>query len=151
MTQPIAARLLPESGDYEVTFAGVDEGAGILTFDIVPAAEIGPVLQSIKAYLAALAATPPDPAMVQARELAARRRLMVCSPLQGRITLGEAACAQIDALAADPATPFAVRETIKMASEWRRTSATMEALGALLGYSPEAMDALFEQAMTITA
>ena len=78
-----------------------------------------------------------------------KRAQMRCSRLQGRITLGEAVCASLDALAADPTTPWAMREAIKNAGEWQRNSPTMDELGWLLGYTPEQMDALFEQAVTV--
>lgn len=86
-----------------------------------------------------------DPAIA----LAAERDAMVCSRLQGRLVLGEATSAALDAMAADPATPWAMRETINNAIEWRRTSQTMDELGYLLGYTPEQMDALFRVAMTV--
>lgn len=88
---------------------------------------------------------PPDPEA----ELAAERAAMVCSRLQGRLVLGPQTCAAIDALAADPDTPWAMRETILNAIEWRRTSQAMTELGYLLGYTGEQMDALFRQAMTV--
>lgn len=88
---------------------------------------------------------PPDPAAV----LAADRAGMVCSRLQGRLVLGQATCAAIDALAADPATPWAMRQTITSAIEWRRTSQAMTELGYLLGYTDDQMDALFRIAMTV--
>lgn len=88
---------------------------------------------------------PPDPADI----LAAERAGMVCSRLQGRLVLGEATCAAIDALAADPETPWAMRQTIANAIEWRRTSQAMTELGYLLGYADEQMDTLFQIAMTV--
>jgi len=86
-----------------------------------------------------------------AAALAAERATMVCSRLQGRLVLGEATSSALDAMAADPATPWAMRETINNAIEWRRTSQTMDELGYLLGYTPEQMDALFRVAMQVTA
>ena len=56
---------------------------------------------------------------------------MVCTPLQGRLALGEATCAAIDAMAADPATPWAMRQAIGQAADWRRASQTMDELGYL--------------------
>lgn len=78
------------------------------------------------------------------------RAEMRCTPLQGRLALGETVCAAIDAMAADPLTPWAMRQTITQASEWGRTSQAMDELGYLLGYTPEQMDALFVAAMAIT-
>lgn len=72
-----------------------------------------------------------------------------CSRLQGRLTLGAEVCAALDAMAADPATPWPMRETINSAMEWRRTSQTIDELGYLLGYTDAQMDAMFEAAMQI--
>lgn len=84
-----------------------------------------------------------------AAELATRRSNMVCSPLQGRLTAGPEICAMLDATAADPATPWAMREAILNAREWRRTSQTIDEMAWLLGFTPEQMDSLFEAAMTV--
>ncbi|MES2435049.1 MAG: hypothetical protein V4586_14650 [Pseudomonadota bacterium] len=84
-----------------------------------------------------------------AAELAARRSNMVCSPLQGRLTAGPEICAMLDATAANPATPWAMREAIQNAREWRRTSQTIDEMAWLLGFTPEQMDSLFEAAMTV--
>lgn len=86
----------------------------------------------------ALPPPPPDP-----------RAAMVCSRLQGRLVLGPETCAAIDALAVDPATPWAMRETITNAIEWRRTSQAMTELGYLLGYGDDQMDELFIAAMDV--
>ena len=85
-----------------------------------------------------------------AAELAARRAGMVCSRLQGRLIAGPETCAALDATAADPATPWAMRETILNANEWRRTSQTIDEMAWVLGFSPEQMDSLFEAAMTVS-
>lgn len=77
------------------------------------------------------------------------RASMVCSRLQGRLVLGPETCAAIDALAVDPATPWAMRQTIANAIEWRRTSQAMTELGYLLGYTDAQMDDLFRIAMTV--
>lgn len=82
-------------------------------------------------------------------ELQNKRLQMKCSRLQGRITLGEATCTALDTMAADPNTPWAMREAIKNAGEWQRNSPTMDELGWLLGYTPEQMDTLFEQAVSV--
>ena len=84
-----------------------------------------------------------------AADLAARRELMVCSPLQGRLTAGPEICAMLDATASNPATPWAMREAIQNAREWRRTSQTIDEMAWLLGFTPEQMDSLFEAAMTV--
>ena len=80
-------------------------------------------------------------------ELQAERAEMIVSRLTGRLVLGETTCAMIDAIAADPNTPWAMRETILNAATWRRTSQAMDELGYVLGYQPDQMDALFRAAM----
>ena len=87
----------------------------------------------------------PDPA----EALAAERATMVCSRLQGRLVLGEETCNALDAIANDDLTPWAMRQTIQNAIEWRRTSQAMTELGYLLGYTDEQMDDLFRLAMTV--
>lgn len=87
----------------------------------------------------------PDPVAI----LAAERARMKCTRLQGRLVLGEATCAAIDAIAVDPATPWAMRQTIENAIEWSRTSQAMTELGYLLGYTDSQMDDLFRLAMTV--
>lgn len=84
-----------------------------------------------------------------AAELAQRRATMKCSRLQARIVLGEAVCTALDAIAADPQEPWAVRQAILYAGEWHRNSETMEALAWAMGYTPEQADALFEAAMQV--
>ncbi len=88
--------------------------------------------------------------VAQTTALAARRAMMVCSRLQGRLTAGAKVCAQLDATAADPATPWAMRETILNANEWRRTSQTIDEMAWVLGFTSEQMDALFEAAMAVS-
>ena len=87
----------------------------------------------------------PDPA----EALASERAAMYCSRLQGRLVLGEATCDALDAIAADTATPWAMRQTINNAIEWRRTSQAMTELGYLLGYDDAQMDDLFRIAMAV--
>lgn len=82
--------------------------------------------------------------------LAAERSQMVCSPLQGRLALGEAVSTQLDLLAADPNTPFPMRLAINTAIEWRRNSQAMSELAYLMGYDEYEMDDLFRFAMTIS-
>jgi len=81
--------------------------------------------------------------------LAAERARMKCSRLQGRLVLGEATCDALDAMAADEATPWAMRQTINNAIEWSRTSQAMTELGYLLGYDDAQMDDLFRIAMAV--
>ena len=81
--------------------------------------------------------------------LQARRATMTVSRLQGRLVLGPDACARLDAIAADPNENWGLRETIANATEWRRSSETMAALGWVMGFSDDEMDALFEKAMLV--
>ena len=85
---------------------------------------------------------PPDP-------LEIARAGMVCSRLQGRLTLGPDVVARLDAIAANPAESWALRETITNAAEWHRNSQTMDAMGWAMGFTAEQMDALFEAAMKV--
>ena len=82
-------------------------------------------------------------------ELTARRASMVCSRLQGRLTLGPAICNALDALANATDTPWAMREIILHAGQWQRTSQTMDELAWLLGFDEDQMDRLFEAAMQV--
>jgi hypothetical protein len=89
------------------------------------------------------------PVIDPAEALAAERAAMSCSRLQGRLVLGEATCTALDAIANDDLTPWAMRQTINNAIEWRRTSQAMTELGYLLGYTDAQMDDLFRLAMTV--
>jgi len=82
-------------------------------------------------------------------DLSAERACMVCSRLQGRLVLGQATCDALDAMAAEDTTPWAMRQTILHAVEWRRTSQAMTELGYLLGYTDVQMDDLFREAMQV--
>lgn len=91
----------------------------------------------------------PEPVFTPEEELQFERERMICSRLQGRLVLGEATCAVLDAMAIDPETPWAIRQTILHAIEWQRTSQSMDELAYLLGYEPLQMDNLFRVAMTL--
>jgi hypothetical protein len=65
------------------------------------------------------------------------------------LVLGQATCDALDAMAADDTTPWAMRQTILHAIEWRRTSQAMTELGYLLGYTDVQMDDLFREAMQV--
>ena len=82
-------------------------------------------------------------------DLVARRAAMICSRLQGRLTLGSATCAALDAVANAAETPWAMRETILNAGQWQRNSQTMDELAWMLGFEPAQMDQLFEAAMQV--
>lgn len=86
-----------------------------------------------------------------AEELQAEREAMVVSRLQGRLTLGEATCDQLDQIAEDPNTEWVIRQTIKHAETWRRTSQEMDELGYVLGFSEAQKDALFRAAMAVNS
>ena len=92
----------------------------------------------------------PQPIDWDAIALAKERKGMVVSRLQGRLTLGPQTVSALDALAADPNTPWAMRETINNAAEWRRTSQAMDELAYALGFSESQMDDLFRVAMQVT-
>lgn len=79
------------------------------------------------------------------------RATLVCTPLQGRLVLGAAECARLDAYLAEPTTPWAIKEIATKSMEWRRASENMDLLGYLMGYTPEQMDALFVAAMKVQA
>jgi len=104
------------------------------------------VFNAAKSSAAAYVAPPPPDT---AEALAAERAAMYCSRLQGRLVLGEATCDALDAIAANTATPWAMRQTINNAIEWQRTSQAMTELGYLLGYTDAQMDDLFRLAMAV--
>lgn len=82
-------------------------------------------------------------------QLEEERSAMTVSRLQGRLTLGETTCNALDQIANNPETPWAMRQTILHAIEWKRTSQAMTELGYLLGYGPDQMDALFRAAAAV--
>jgi hypothetical protein len=88
----------------------------------------------------------PDPAADLARE----RERMICSPLQGKLTLGQEAWAAVEAWRDEYAT-WAQRQIIDSALDWRRTSQNMQFFAYLLGYTDEQMDDLFRAAMQVQA
>ena len=91
----------------------------------------------------------PQPPLDEA--LAAERAGMQCSPLQGRLALGEAEWSRVEAMLADPETPWAMRQVIASASVWQRLSPMIEELSWLMGYDDEHVDGLFRAAMQIEA
>lgn len=82
-------------------------------------------------------------------ELLAERGVMQVERLTGRLVLGEAVCGQLDLVAKDPNTPFAMRETIAGAMIWHRTSQSMDELGYLLGFTEAQKDGLFRAGMAM--
>ena len=74
---------------------------------------------------------------------------MKCSVRQARIVLGEEVCNTLDAMADDPETPWALRQTLKYATVWERTLPEIDEIGWVLGYTDEQIDSLFRQAMQV--
>ena len=87
---------------------------------------------------------PIDPDEVLAHE----RAQMQCTRRQARIVLGQDTCAALDALADDPETPWAMRQTLLYAQTWERTAPEIDEIGWALGYDAEQIDALFRAAST---
>jgi hypothetical protein len=75
--------------------------------------------------------------------------VMQCTRLQGRLALGPERCAIIDAVAADPSTPWAMAEAIRSAVTWSRDDQQIDELAWLLGLSPAQVDDLFALAITL--
>jgi electron transfer flavoprotein alpha/beta subunit len=72
-----------------------------------------------------------------------------CTRLQGRLALGPERCAIIDAIAADPSTPWAMAEAIRSAVTWSRNDQQIDELVWLLGLSDQDVDNLFALATTL--
>lgn len=81
--------------------------------------------------------------------IAAWRATMKCSRLQARLALGPDTCAELDAMAIDPATPWAMRQTLLYAQTWQRLHPSMDEIGWALGYDAYQIDALFLLASTL--
>lgn len=88
------------------------------------------------------------PAHDPAAELLTRRAHMICTPLQGKLALGEAAWLAIETWRDTQAT-WEQKQIIDNARDWRRTSPSMMLFAGLLGYTEEQMDELFAKAMEI--
>lgn len=118
----------------------VDRGEGILAF-----IESGEEFESLKDLAGEWHWLDPQPEP----DLVAMRPTMECSRLQGRLILGPKKCKELDEIASDPETPWAMRETIQNATVWKRLSQAMTELGYLLGYNDDQMDELFLKAMEV--
>jgi len=81
-------------------------------------------------------------------EIRAKHDRMRCSPLQGKLALGEVEWAKVEAYRDNYAT-WAEKTVIDSAQEWRRNSQDIQFFGYLLGYTDEQMDKLFEVATQI--
>lgn len=90
--------------------------------------------------------TPED----QVRALSSWRSSAKCSPMQGKLALGQIEWAKVEAYRDNYAT-WAEKVVIDSAQEWRRNSQDIQFFGHLLEYSDEQMDALFDAAMSISA
>lgn len=76
----------------------------------------------------------------------------VVSRFQGRAALREAGYRdQIDAIMADPATDPLMVDAWNDAQEFRRSSSTVAAIGAVIGLTEEELDDLFKTAINIEA
>lgn len=79
----------------------------------------------------------------------------VCTPAQGLVALFVIkGITESDLLAAieaipDPAVRYTAQIGFSRATEWRRTSATMQQMSALLGLSDSELDELFTYAATV--
>ncbi|MGL5735299.1 MAG: hypothetical protein ACRCYS_10580 [Beijerinckiaceae bacterium] len=144
--EPIAGLSVKDPMDFAIN-ATVD-GDYMLAGEVLSVLSIaGQVLSGLT--IASQSVVAPSVTYTPAALLAAERNRMVCSRLQGRLVLGATTCAQLDAMTADPLTPWPMRQAIAHAIEWRRMSETMTELGYLLGYTDTQMDDLFRLAMTV--
>lgn len=73
-----------------------------------------------------------------------------CSPMQGKLALGQTEWAKIENYRDTQAT-WAQRIVIDSAQEWRRNSQDIQFFAYLLGYDEDQLDVLFTSAMQITA
>jgi len=77
------------------------------------------------------------------------RASMVCTKLQGRLALGKAEIARLDAFIDGFPNNWSLRQVVDNSVTWRRTSQDMQMLGFALDYTPETMDETFIRAMAI--
>lgn len=84
-----------------------------------------------------------------AEALAEWRASASCSPLQGKLALGEVQWARVEAVLADPGTLWAMRQAISSATVWMRKSQHIDTLAWTLGLTDSEVDDLFRLAMTI--
>ena len=106
-------------------------------------------------YEAAVAAGPapyagPSDAVDPTAPSADWRATAKCSPMQGKLALGETEWAKIENYRDTQAT-WAQRIVIDSAQEWRRNSQDIQFFGYLLGYDENQLDDLFKTAMQIEA
>ena len=89
------------------------------------------------------------PEHTQEEQIITQRAGMVCTRLQGRLTLGEAEIARLDAFIDSFPNNWSLRQVVDNAVTWRRNSQDMVMLGFALNYSPDKMDETFIRAMAI--
>lgn len=93
--------------------------------------------------------TPEEVSAFEAGALAAERATMKCSRAQGKMAIGADVWAQVEAMANDPATPWALKVAIYDTNEWNRSNKNMDALAWAMGLTPEQTDDLFRLAVTL--
>lgn len=81
--------------------------------------------------------------------LQAWRATATCTPLQGQFALGESRWLAVEAFLDDPLTPWAMRQTVRAASIWRRNSQDIDALAYAIGLTDLEVDDLFRLAVTL--
>jgi len=82
---------------------------------------------------------------IEGAQVAVARELS-CTRMQARIAMGSDMCAQLDAIGADPATPWELRERLRSAGAWDRSHPFINEIGSVLNLSGDQIDALFVKA-----
>lgn len=85
-----------------------------------------------------------------ARQLAGWRASACCTPLQGRLALGQVRWQQVETVLAAPTTPWSLRQSIAAAQIWKRMSPDIATMANLLGMTDPEVDELFRLAVTLT-
>lgn len=108
------------------------------TFKVIPSTWVDP--------------NPPKPVEPDPQEaLDTMRSTWVAHRWQLRAALGEQRCAVVDGIAARAYTPWVVKTAIRDAQTISRNSPTIAMLAQALGMDAAAVDALFLEAMALTA
>ena len=113
---------------------------------ITPASRFWPSVQEMIASGAEVV----DETQPRVPTLEQERRGMVCSPLQGILTLGEANWTLVTDYRDNVAT-WSEKVVIDSALDWRRNSQNIAFFQYLLGFTDEQTDELFRVAMTVEA
>ncbi len=82
-----------------------------------------------------------------AASLAAERAGMSCTPLQGKLAIGETLWTGVVAYSAT--APWAQQMVVDSSDVWCRNSQDIQFIGYLLGVTDEQMDNLFRLAVTL--